>query len=443
MKKIALIVGVVLLVALAVGSGVLSGTIPLPFWGGDVEPEQPAVVAVEEPEVLGLEEPDLLELQNDPDPLPPPALLRVFRNEAGQVEALFDRPVRVVGGEVKLVTNKGAMGRKFGPDSDAYKYSIVFDINSMEEGGDVMATSIKAMDGARIVDEDDTMAILDFTPQTFTVEKRLFGSSVVSNRPYVREVRAEQWSVRVYLSSNVRFSENLRLTARNTAGQMGELRLAWESLNAMRNWSFVDNLLFEVPEPYRMEAFWLTPVQVYGFSEGDALTDAAEGGLPARRGLQPFAVDLSRGAILNDLQRCAYYLADGDQMRYSFAVSNLQQFVSEDPRLSESMARNECMRALSRTSAASDTGLNRNWSYSMCVDSLETAYRVGEFYPGELGDGYPSELRDRWLVADELVSRPYGLLTLDERVSLRKMLTHESCPLFYPQLFYGYWMKVE
>ena len=443
MKKVVMIVGGILMVALAVGSGVMSGAIPLPFGDGDAEPEQPVVVAVEEPDVKELEEPEVPENPEEPGPLPPPVLLRVFRNEAGQVEALFDRPVRVVGGEVKLVTSKGALGRKLGPDPGAYGYSIIFDINSMEEGGDVTATSIKAMDGARIVDEDESMAILDFMPQAFTVEKRLFGSSVVGNRPYVREVRAEEWSVRVYFSTDVRFSENLRLTARNTAGQMGELRLAWESLNAMRNWSFVDNLLFEVPEPYRTEAFWLTPVQVYGFSEGDALTDAAEGGLPARRSLQPFAVDLSRGAILNDLQRCAYYLSDGDQMRYSFAVSNLQQFVSEDPRLSEAMARNECMRALSRTSAAGDTGLNRNWKYSVCVDSLEIGYRVGEFYPGELGGGYPSELRDRWLVADDLVSRPYDLLSLDERVDLRGMLTHESCPLFYPQLFYGYWMQVE
>ncbi len=432
-------------VAMALAFGALfMGCDSLPFiGGGDPEPVV-EIIETAEPDVLVIDDtPAVVDAVVEPKDMAPPVLLRVFRNEAGHVEALFDRPVRVVGGEVKLVTNKGALGIKPGTDPDVYEYFLIFDINSMEEGGEVMAMSLRTLDGARVVSEDEAVALLDFTPQSFVVEKRLFGSSVGGSRPYVRETRAEEWSVRVFFSTNVRFSENLRLLARNSGGQTGEMRLAWESLNAMRDWSYVDNLLFEVPEAYREEAFWLSPVQVYGFSDADALTDAADGGLPARRGLQPFVVDMSRGAMLNDLQRCAFHLAEGDQMRYSFAVSNLNEFVSEDPRMSEAMTRNECMRALSRTSASSDTGLSRNWEYSSCIDSLEVNYRIAEFYPGYVDSGYPSEMRDMWLLADELISRPFDLLTLDERISLRAMLVDESCPMFYPQLFYGYWMEAE
>ena len=420
----------------------------LPFIGEDAEPGVSSVEVFEEhgvPEVSAIAD---LEEVFPPQPevieeKAPAVLLRVFRAQSGHIEALFDQPVRVVGGEVKLVSDKGALGRKVLPDSEEYSYSLMFDVNSLEEGGQVVATAIKSVDGGHIVSEDGTAAIVEFSPQSFVVERRLFGTSVAGARPYVREVRAEEWSVRIYFSTSVRFSENLRLLARNTENQMGEMRLAWESLNAMRNWSFVDNLLFEVPESFRGETFWISPVQVYGFSEGDALSDAGESGLPARRGLQPFSVDLSRGAILNDLQRCAYYLADGDQMRYSFAVSNLGEFIQGSSEMDGAMVRSECMKAISRMSVGSDAGLSRNWKYSVCMDSLESEYRMSEFYPGDMSMGHPAELRDRWLRADELVSRPYDLLTLDERMELRKVLTHESCPAFYPQLFYGYWMEAE
>ena len=417
----------------------------IPFIGGDGDaaPPDEDTLALEEPE-LSQEDPGEPGMLEEPAFEEKPAvLLRVFLNEAGHVEALFDRPVAVVGGEVKLVSDKGALSRKAMEDPGGYGQSLIFDTNSLEEGGDVVASAIRGVDGGRVISEDGMDAIVDFAPQGFSVEKRLFGSSVTNMRPYVREVRAEEWSVRLYFSTNVRFSENLRLLVSNGADQSGELRLAWESLNAMRNWSHLDNLVFGVPEPSREEAFWLSPVHVYGFSEGDALTDSDERGLPARRGLQPFAVDLTRGAILNDLQRCAYYLSDGDQMRYSFAVSNLHEFLAEDQRAGDVMVRNECLKALSRTAASSEAGLSRNWQYSACVDTLESAYRMGEFYPGYVVDGYPSELRDRWLVADDLVSRPYDLLTLEERILLRDALTHDSCPAFYPQLFYGYWMAVE
>ena len=372
-----------------------------------------------------------------------PTLLRVFQNEEGHIEALFDHPVKVESGEVKMSSDKGALSRKFDPRSDGYDNSLVFDINTVEEGGDVTVRAIFLLDGAAIRSEDGQDARTEFVPETFFVEPRLFAASVRSDRPYVRDIRAEEWSLRVLFSANVRFGENLRLLTRNVAGQTGEMPLAWESLNAMRSWSYVDSLLFAVPEPYRGEQFWIAPVQVYGFSPNDGIADAAEGGLPARRAFEPFVVELSRGAVLNDLQRCAYHLSEGDQMRYSFAVSNLSEFLEEDPRLEESLARSECLAAVSRAMTRGETGLLRNWKHSACIDALETSYRVMEFYPGDTGAGYPSQARDRWLRADELMAVPYDLLSLEERIELRDALAHESCPKFYPQLFYGYWVELD
>ena len=372
-----------------------------------------------------------------------PMLLRVFQNEEGHIEALFDRPVKVEGGEVKMSSDKGALSRKFDARSDGYGNSLMFDINTVEEGGEVTVSAIFLLDGAEIRSENGQRARTEFAPETFFVERRLFAASVRSDRPYVREIRAEEWSLRVFFSTDVRSSENLRLLARNVAGQTGEMPLAWESLNAMRSWSYVDSLLFAVPEPYRAEPFWIAPVQVYGFSPNDEIAAAAEDGLPARRAFEPFVVELSRGAVLNDLQRCAYHLSEGDQMRYSFAVSNLSDFLEEDPRLEESAVRSECLAAVSRATTRGDTSLLRNWKHSACIDTLETSYRVKEFYPGETVAGYPSQARDRWLRADELIAVPYDLLSLAERVELREALTHEICSRFYPQLFYGYWVELD
>ena len=372
----------------------------------------------------------------------PPFVLRVFRNERENMEVLFDQPVKLEGGEIYLRTSKGALSRAYSSNPAEYGYSLEFDIDSLEEGGEVVVLGLEITGGGLVRTETGKIAQLDFEQVTLEVDRRLFGSSVSGSRPYVVDISASDWSVTLEFSEEVRFDETLRLRTRSAAGQVGEAPLNWQSLQVSENQGVAREITFEVPESFRSEPFWLAPLHVYGFSPAESITSARNPDLPARRWFEVFSLQFDRGLLLDDTQRCAYLLAEGDPARYGLAVDNLGSYLEQEGSLADETMRNECLLAVARLSVGvQSSGLARNWESSACLDQIESAYRMAQFYPGRLDAGYPGVARDRWLRVDELVSRPYDLLTLEERLELRSYLTGETCPEFYPQLFYGYWFE--
>ena len=80
-------------------------------------------------------------------------ILRVYQDEPGVVTALFDRPVRVEGGDIRLITNLGYADRVRDTDPGGYSYSLRFDVGSLGKG-DLTIGSLYIGRGARLVATD-------------------------------------------------------------------------------------------------------------------------------------------------------------------------------------------------------------------------------------------------------------------------------------------------
>ena len=385
--------------------------------------------------------------------------IRVFQLQGGNFAVLFDGDVSV-GGGVRMVTDQGAIDLIEGGETENTSI-LTFDTIGLQ--GEVKTGPLYVDEDSWIRDSSGRDAGTDMTSHTFTVDQNRQGSMDRIVRPEIAEMRARgalksqdgrmvQLNIEVGFSEPVWYSSDLGLlmeTRSRQGAERGVAPLAPVSLQTTKlpdeqrkatliytpnSVSFVLN--YELGDIHTVTALGLT-------EEGQLIADAST--VTVRRVAAPLHVAADTGLEIDESGRCYRALAQVGYdnvllQKWEATNNNLadEQRVLVAQQLEKMPAVQEICYPVWSERPTPGNGIKRNWRYSECIDSVEREYS------GSLNTlKSRGVLADRWRIAVELVSRPYSSLIAQEKETLRGILSHEQCPLYYPQLWHDRWIPLE